>query len=760
MLVSVSVVINTLDRADHLRTALRALEQQRHPAFEVIVVNGPSKDDTEAVLDGYDGRIKRARCPEANLSMSRNIGIGLAAGEVVAFLDDDAIPEPDWLVELVRGYADPKVGAVGGFIRDHTGVTFQCRVTVCNRFGDSENFDNVQAAGVDNKPGDWRFLSPTGANASFRRSALLEVGGFDETYAYFLDETDVNLRVLDAGWTIGYQPGAQVHHKYAPSALRDHRKVPSSLYMPARSKAYFGFRWARGDKRFDQILARLSDYVIDIKKHNRWFGDHGWISPAKQALLDDDLERGVRDGAALALGADPAPLLPKARKNARAKTFTPFPIRRRERPLRIAFISHQYPPGVVGGVANWTATLARALAARGHEISVIATSTAGNTVDFEDGVWVHRIERVWWPDRNDPVLPDLPQSLKDHLYSVYDEVERIADQRGLDLVSWPIWDLEGLAVQAAGRIPTVMSLHTTYGLTLPTKPDWVSRPDYMREHVNKIISAEVKALKDSPFILANSNQIVADLTAHYDVDLEHPGVARIPHGLADISGTVPTRAGRRDSADITLAFVGRLEARKGIDVLLAALPGLMAHHPALKVVLCGDDPYATDGNSYRKALETRHRWDPWFNRLVFAGALDNADLNQLYADCDIFVAPSRYESFGLVFLEAMMFAKPCVGTRIGGISEVVEDGVTGLLAEPEDVSSLAEAIDRLVVDADLRRRMGDAGRARYLELFSDDIMAKEIERHYKQIIRQCGQKRSGTARVNSRAGAPTPRPRR
>ena len=96
---SFTVVINTLNRAAHLRTALASLRHQRHRAFEVVVVNGPSTDDTEAVLALWPD-IKVARCTEANLSMSRNIGIAMAEGDVVAFLDDDATPEPDWLEHL------------------------------------------------------------------------------------------------------------------------------------------------------------------------------------------------------------------------------------------------------------------------------------------------------------------------------------------------------------------------------------------------------------------------------------------------------------------------------------------------------------------------------------------------------------------------------------------------------------------------------------------------------------------------------------
>ena len=88
---SISVVVCTLNRADSLAQLLPALRHQTHGRFEVIVVTGPCTDHTDEVLDAYEGEIKVVRNPEANLSASRNLGIRAAAGEIVAFIDDDEL---------------------------------------------------------------------------------------------------------------------------------------------------------------------------------------------------------------------------------------------------------------------------------------------------------------------------------------------------------------------------------------------------------------------------------------------------------------------------------------------------------------------------------------------------------------------------------------------------------------------------------------------------------------------------------------------
>src|SRR5262245_21476698 len=131
----ISIVVSTINRCAMLRQTLESLRQQRYRDFEVVVVNGPSNDGTVALLEEWRGVIKIADCPVANLAVSRNIGINFAAGDIVGFIDDDAIPDPRWLERIVGAYDHPKIGAVGGFVYDHTGWLFQTTFITGDRFG-------------------------------------------------------------------------------------------------------------------------------------------------------------------------------------------------------------------------------------------------------------------------------------------------------------------------------------------------------------------------------------------------------------------------------------------------------------------------------------------------------------------------------------------------------------------------------------------------------------------------------------------------
>lgn len=174
----------------------------------------------------------------------------------------------------------------------------------------------------------------------------------------------------------------------------------------------------------------------------------------------------------------------------------------------------------------------------------------------------------------------------------------------------------------------------------------------------------------------------------------------------------------RDGAQVRFLFVGRLEARKGIDVLLQVVSNLLARHQSLHVDIVGDDSIITDtGSTVRSDFERNAKGNAYGDRLRFHGKISEDKLRLMYAQCDIFVAPSRYESFGLIAIEAMMFSKPVVSSNIGGLPEIIVDGDTGLLARPGDPISLERVVERLILDRRQRELFGANGRRRYVKAF-------------------------------------------
>jgi len=236
------------------------------------------------------------------------------------------------------------------------------------------------------------------------------------------------------------------------------------------------------------------------------------------------------------------------------------------------------------------------------------------------------------------------------------------------------------------------------------------------------------------FAVRSSDALVTHARSHRDVicALEgyQPGrFALVPHGLPAVAvQAMPDALPLLETGAIEVLFVGRFEHRKGIDVLLAAIPLVIASCPHAHFTLAGSKGDEVHWNEF-----ARGHPDLVGNRVTALGRIPGEHLEALYARCAMLVAPSRYESFGLVYVEAMRHAKPVIGCNTGGVPDVVDHGRTGLLAPPGDTSALAATLIQLIRDPALGARLGAAGRAAFLSRFSAAGMAKASAALYKEI---------------------------
>jgi glycosyltransferase involved in cell wall biosynthesis len=181
---------------------------------------------------------------------------------------------------------------------------------------------------------------------------------------------------------------------------------------------------------------------------------------------------------------------------------------------------------------------------------------------------------------------------------------------------------------------------------------------------------------------------------------------------------------RREHGDRLVLFVGRMVPYKGLDVLLAALRDLDA-----RAILVGLGPS-------RPRIERAAREAGLAGRVVFAGAVTDAELVALYHACTAFVLPSltRAEAFGVVQLEAMACGKPVVSTNVPtGVPWVNRDGDTGLVVPPGDAGALRGALERLLSDPELARRMGASGQDRVRREFTIEKMIRSTVALYRQV---------------------------
>lgn len=722
---SFSIVINTLNRGDLLQKTLESLQWIDYRGeFEVVVVNGPSTDNSAEVIRSWAPRIRAGKCEVANLSVSRNIGICMAKGDIIAFIDDDAIPEPEWLQQLAVPYADPLVGGAGGFVYDHTGYSFQYRYGLVDRFGNADLTPERSTPHLA-FPKSNSVPHLLGANSSFRRSALLEIGGFDEEFEYYLDETDVCLRIVDAGYVIAQLPCAYVHHKFAPSNLRSTNRVARFRYPIIKNKIYFTLKHSREYHPLDRVMQEQQTFIQAQRNDVTWCRSSGLLSKEDVERFEADVERAMQTGLKRGFeGVAADSYINTAKLEAHHGEFLPFATLANPERKRLVLVSADYPPDHGGGVATFNKDLAEALGASGHTVHVVTKSPDINRVDFENGAWIHRLVPEHTPRSEEAERADVPQHVWNWSATALREVARIDKHHRIDAVEAPIWDCEGIAFLFDGRWPLVTSLQTTLHFWLESHPLHRANPKWMADFGRPMMALEKRLMVGSSAVRSISSAIRRDIERAYGFTFDESRILVQPLGMVDV--TVPEAASPGDGLEVL--FVGRLEARKGIDTLLAAIPQVLNEVPDARFRIIGDDTLpGPDGLPYKKAFLASGKWG---KKVRFEGRVNDETLRKAYAQCDLFVAPSRFESFGLVFLEAMRSSKPVIGCDVGGMPELITSGVNGLLIHPGDVDELTKGIVTLLKDPGLRERMGRAGREVFESRFTSKQMARASESIY------------------------------
>ena len=390
--------------------------------------------------------------------------------------------------------------------------------------------------------------------------------------------------------------------------------------------------------------------------------------------------------------------------------------------MRIGLVSLDYPPATVEGVARQRQALAHGLARLGHDVHVV-TLGARTETEIAGGVTVHRYhsDRVLAFDPDVPVL-DRPLT---HAQLLCEGVLDVHARTGLDVVDVPLWLAQPLAIVRHAPCPVVVWLQTT----LLHLVELQGREP--RRHEQVLAECDRQALAQAAACVADSSSIVHEITRLYGTStlagkttLVYPGIDDAPPAPR------PARAG------LEIVVVGRLEQRKGTAELCAVLPRLLAAVPGAHVTFLGRDNSGADGFRRSTGRTYPEAWaaaqPDLAGRVTFAGYVDDATLAGRLAGADMVLHPAHYESFGLVFLEAMRAQVPVVAFAIGGACEVFAGGEDdgAMLVAPGDMEALVAAAVSLGHDASRRAVIGAAGRRAFVARFTSARMAAETAAVY------------------------------
>jgi len=403
--------------------------------------------------------------------------------------------------------------------------------------------------------------------------------------------------------------------------------------------------------------------------------------------------------------------------------------------MHIVIANQWYPPeSGWGGVAMYNHTVAHAYRALGHEVTVVARRNDPHTPAYSetDGIRIRRLltrDHYYW--RWAPVAGYYSRAAQQLSYSwrVRRTLKRLHQTQPIDIVEFAEINAEGYFFARAPWVPFVVRCHTpTFVLRDSLQPDEFSFD-------TKIISAcEKKMIQDAHALTAPSSDMARRIAQATGIASEKVTVVPNPLSL-HVNGNADGSKPKGAENELTVLYVGRIERAKGILVLAKAIPEIIKRVPQARFLIAGYDRPTARGTSQRAEIEQQFAAGAAAN-VEFLGAIEQTKLPSLYERADLCVVPAlQYESFSYTCAQAMAAGKPVIATRIGGMSETVEDGITGLIVEPDNADELAEAVVDLLKDRERRVNMGCAGREKVLREFDPFKVAQENLLVYTQARR-------------------------
>lgn len=728
---SVSVVICTYNRLYYLERVINYLRYQTRSDFEVIIVDGPSDDGTKKFIASIQSDVKILHNPERNLSISRNIGIQAASGDIVAFIDDDAIPFDDWIENILNEYNRQSMltAGIGGPVFYAGTLKYQCEDIAFN--DEAVTHVNVSPEKVD---GDVWYRSLLGTNSTFSRNKLLEIGGFDEEYDYFLDETDLCLRLQRNGGIILYSKNINLRHEFAESENRN-GKYKYNWFSISKNTAYFvGLHSSVPRSEIFQHLQNKME--AERIAHLRVGRDNGELSSEDFERFHADINRGVKRG------IEDLDASPKTRVQfSEPDKFKPFynsacdlRVSRDIKRLHICIVSKEFTHfGERGGIGTLYYNLASELILMGHKVTVVIQSNEKS--DYTQGPF--RVLKFKPSVLGGDLLYGAFKPILENGMSALQIVAELHLSEPIDVVDSALWDVEAfpLAMIDKKNRPAVVCRLVTPFLIAADTNGW----NLDSKEAALIVGAERALIDHADAVIPISVAIEKSICEKYEKTPDerwvriYCGISYWPHfdvnsGYGEFQDYENIPAEKFGGSRIIL-FIGRLERRKGVDILLHAANRFMRSAEDLILVLAGRDVENFSGKiEYFIDADLR-------DRVHFLGEVANATKDKLLAKAYCLAFPSRYESFGLVPLEAFVHSLPVIGARAGAIPEVIRHEVDGILVDVDDPASLAKAVERLASDPDLHAALALGAHDR-VRMLSSRRMASASVRVYKRVVRE------------------------
>jgi glycosyltransferase involved in cell wall biosynthesis len=765
-----SVIIPTLNAGAQLRQCLEmVLGQDTGFPFEVIVIDSISTDQTEHIVRQFPVRFYSIDRKEFDHGLTRRFGVEQASGKYVAFLTQDAIPaDKHWLRTLVRALEND--GSVAGAYSRQLpkpGCDPIARMRLASWLAGSpeRRVTCIISRASYDALSPWqkrRFINFDNVSSCVSKPIMQK---FPFAKAEFGEDLDWSRRVLEAGYKIVYEPASQVYHSHQTSILGNYRRAfIDHRTMKARLNVDFA----------SQMFPSPSSFILNASWQQ--------LKADWAAIRRSDLR--TLPQAKWMLYAVPMEVLEKIGCVRGARSTEP--VRDHTRRKRIVLVTHDFPPDHYGGVAVYSHTLAKELSKR-HDVHVFYrtwdSSRADYSVDTQtyDGLPVTTINNNFAEKRN---------ALMRYRDRYVDEAfRRFLAERRPDLVHFQYLGtgLSTNIVRMAHRygIPTILTLND-YWFMCPKGQmmnyEWQMCSEVIEERCARCVfgsHASLSALEEpqrgGARNLGRSYRTIADGGANAvalrrlfgkaywmlagrraalnqvrdrnrelrrllnEVDLliapsqflrrMYVGFGvppeRIRYSDYGINTVAARKSPRSPSGRLVFGYIGTLMPPKGVHVLVDAFLKLPEGLSELRIHGPAPNKFHLE---YRGMIEQKVAGR---NDILLLGAYEPSDIMDILASIDAVVVPSTWhENSPLTIHEAFMAGVPVITSNIGGMAELVTDGVNGLHFQAGDADDLARKLMALIETPDLLAQLS----AGIPPIKSIEENAKELEAMYAELM--------------------------
>lgn len=389
--------------------------------------------------------------------------------------------------------------------------------------------------------------------------------------------------------------------------------------------------------------------------------------------------------------------------------------------MNILFLSKDYPPDLIGGVGVYVREASQALAHMGHNVFVI-TGTQDREVEYIDqGVKVCRVKagklKIFNVLRN--TLKGFIERLEYSL-AVSRKIKEVVRQYDIDIVESCEARAEGFWYFLFNKKPKlIVKLHTPESIVFKLNHDARSLDYILIEHLEHwwIERADkIVGLTDA----------ITHLTCHY-FNIKKNSFPKVANPI-DLSRFDQGEYHGNENGQKSILYVGRLEFRKGVHILIKAMPEVIKKYPEARFIFVG-----ADCGMYHY-LTAKARQLGVFNNIDLLGEVERNRVKEYYFSASCCVVPSLWENHPYVCLEAMACGKPVIASRVGGIPEIIRDGTTGLLFNPGSFNALAEAINKVLGNEEFASKLGSNAKEYIKNEYSINRIIKQTVDIYEKVL--------------------------